>query len=65
MTCKSKISFTLFKANEIQALQKRMEATQENHLREMQNSQGQLQKMKELLDKTPAVELTRLQEVNK
>ncbi|XP_065059118.1 ribosome-binding protein 1-like isoform X1 [Rhopilema esculentum] len=49
-------------ANEIQALQKRMEATQENHLREMQNSQGQLQKMKELLEQTPAVELTRLQE---
>lgn len=41
-----------------------MEATQESHLREMQNSQAQLNKMKDMLDQSSSPELQRLKDVS-
>ena len=58
------LCFLLLQAGEIQALQKRMEATQESHLREMQNSQAQMSNLKTMLDQSSAPELQRLKEVD-
>ena len=62
------LHFSLFpslQAKEIQALQKRMQASHESHALELQNMQSQMRQLQEVVASSSMSSLQRLQEVKK